>query len=93
MSTKTGLAPRRATVPAVAKLPGTGWMVDERLLLVEDDASIRAATNQPVQLGVCKVPVAAGNGSGGRRFDIAPGDPDASTDTEAGQRSSAAFGR
>jgi two-component system response regulator MtrA len=28
-------------VRAVAYLPGTGWIVDERLLLVEDDASIR----------------------------------------------------
>jgi two-component system, OmpR family, response regulator MtrA len=31
----------RAAVRAVAYLPGTGWIVDERLLLVEDDASIR----------------------------------------------------
>ena len=29
-------------------------------------------------LGICKVPVAAGKGSGGRRFDIHPGHPDAS---------------
>ena len=30
------------------------------------------------QLGVCKAPVAAGRGSGGRRFGIVPGQPDAS---------------
>ncbi|HVK79634.1 MAG TPA: SO2930 family diheme c-type cytochrome, partial [Verrucomicrobiae bacterium] len=28
--------------------------------------------------GVCKLPVAAGSGTGNRRFDIVPGDPDAS---------------
>jgi len=32
----------------------------------------------PVRYGVCKPPVAAGQGSGGRRFDILPGDPDGS---------------
>lgn len=29
-------------------------------------------------LGVCKPPVAAGRGSGGRAYDVSPGDPDAS---------------
>lgn len=33
---------------------------------------------EPSMLGVCKAPVAAGTGSGGRRFAIVPGDPDAS---------------
>ena len=33
---------------------------------------------QPVTYGVNKRPVAAGKGSGGLQFDIAPGDPDAS---------------
>ena len=33
---------------------------------------------EPVRYGVNKRPVAAGKGSGGREFDIAPGDPDAS---------------
>jgi uncharacterized repeat protein (TIGR03806 family) len=33
----------------------------------------------PAMIGVCKAPVAAGTGSGGRRFGIVPGDPDAST--------------
>lgn len=32
----------------------------------------------PVKIGVRKRPVAAGKGSGGRAFDILPGDPDAS---------------
>lgn len=32
----------------------------------------------PARLGVCKGPVAAGQGSGGRRVDILPGDPDGS---------------
>ncbi|HWK64161.1 MAG TPA: SO2930 family diheme c-type cytochrome [Rhizobiaceae bacterium] len=32
----------------------------------------------PVKIGVGKRPVAAGKGSGGREFDILPGDPDAS---------------
>jgi uncharacterized repeat protein (TIGR03806 family) len=32
----------------------------------------------PRRLGVCKIPAAAGRGAGGRRFDIVPGDPDAS---------------
>jgi uncharacterized repeat protein (TIGR03806 family) len=30
------------------------------------------------QLGLCKLPIAAGGGTGGRRFDIAPGQPDES---------------
>ncbi|WP_306250543.1 SO2930 family diheme c-type cytochrome [Parvularcula sp. IMCC14364] len=29
-------------------------------------------------LGICKTPIAAGTGTGGRHFDIVPGDPDAS---------------
>ena len=32
----------------------------------------------PSRLGICKGPVAAGQGSGGRRVDILPGDPDGS---------------
>lgn len=32
----------------------------------------------PVVLGICKTPVAAGNGSGGLRYDILPGQPDES---------------
>lgn len=32
----------------------------------------------PVHYGVCKIPVAAGQGSGGRAFDIVPGKPDES---------------
>jgi uncharacterized repeat protein (TIGR03806 family) len=32
----------------------------------------------PAQLGICKAPVAAGRGSGGRRYGIVPGQPDAS---------------
>ncbi|MDX2169062.1 MAG: SO2930 family diheme c-type cytochrome [Deltaproteobacteria bacterium] len=33
---------------------------------------------EPARYGVCKPPVAAGQGSGGRRYDILPGDPDGS---------------
>jgi uncharacterized repeat protein (TIGR03806 family) len=33
---------------------------------------------QPATFGVCKPPVATGRGSGGRAFDIVPGQPDAS---------------
>lgn len=36
------------------------------------------AQNDPAMLGVCKIPVAAGAGSGGRRYGIVPGQPDAS---------------
>jgi uncharacterized repeat protein (TIGR03806 family) len=39
------------------------------LLAWEDD---------PAHLGVCKVPAAAGPGTGGNSYDIVPGDPDAS---------------
>jgi uncharacterized repeat protein (TIGR03806 family) len=39
------------------------------LLAWEDD---------PQRLGVCKVPAAAGPGTGGHSYDIVPGDPDAS---------------
>ena len=40
------------------------------------DLSIEA-TSGP-ELGVCKLPIAAGSGTGGRLFSIVPGDPDAS---------------
>jgi uncharacterized repeat protein (TIGR03806 family) len=33
---------------------------------------------EPARYGVCKPPVAAGQGSGGRRYDIVPGEPDES---------------
>lgn len=36
------------------------------------------AQTSPVDYGVCKPPVAAGRGSGGRAFGIVPGQPDAS---------------
>jgi uncharacterized repeat protein (TIGR03806 family) len=39
---------------------------------------LRAETTDLFGLGVCRTPVAAGPGSGGRNFDIVPGDPDAS---------------
>jgi uncharacterized repeat protein (TIGR03806 family) len=32
----------------------------------------------PTRLGICKTPVAAGQGSGDRKYDIVPGEPDAS---------------
>ncbi len=39
---------------------------------------LTAAQIDPVQFGVCKPPVAAGGGSGGRQFGIVPGLPDES---------------
>ena len=35
-------------------------------------------TPEGPSLGICKIPVAAGRGSGGRPFNIVPGDPDQS---------------
>ena len=37
-----------------------------------------ASVTDPLRLGVGKAPIAAGKGSGGRKYDIVPGDPDAS---------------
>lgn len=37
-----------------------------------------AATRDPLHLGLCKLPIAAGMGTGDRRSDIVPGQPDAS---------------
>jgi uncharacterized repeat protein (TIGR03806 family) len=37
-----------------------------------------AATQEPLRLGRCKLPIAAGKGTGDRRHDIVPGQPDAS---------------
>jgi uncharacterized repeat protein (TIGR03806 family) len=37
-----------------------------------------AAQTELAKVGVCKPPVATGRGSGGRAYDIVPGDPDAS---------------
>ena len=37
-----------------------------------------ASETDPTKLGVCKPPVAAGEGSGGRPYDVKPGDPDGS---------------
>ncbi|HUH04887.1 MAG TPA: SO2930 family diheme c-type cytochrome [Kofleriaceae bacterium] len=39
---------------------------------------LRAAQTNPYEFGVCKTPVAAGAGSGGRQYNIVPGDPDQS---------------
>ncbi len=39
---------------------------------------LRRVQHDPAKFGVFKSPVASGRGSGGRRFDIAPGDPDGS---------------
>lgn len=39
---------------------------------------LRQTQEQPFAFGVCKGPVAAGDGSGGRQYGIVPGDPDAS---------------
>jgi uncharacterized repeat protein (TIGR03806 family) len=37
---------------------------------------LNAATNEPLRLGRCKLPIAAGMGTGDRRHDIVPGRPD-----------------
>ena len=37
-----------------------------------------AATREPLRLGRCKLPIAAGHGTGGHRFGIMPGQPDES---------------
>jgi uncharacterized repeat protein (TIGR03806 family) len=39
---------------------------------------LQASVTDPVQFGVCKRPVAAGPGAGGRPYDIFPGQPDQS---------------
>ena len=38
----------------------------------------RGSVTDPIQLGICKHPVAAGPAGGGRPADITPGNPDAS---------------
>lgn len=40
--------------------------------------SLLASESDPARYGVCKPPVAAGPGTGGKHHDIVPGDPDAS---------------
>lgn len=40
--------------------------------------SLEASETSPVALGVCKSPIAAGRGTGNRRFGIVPGQPDES---------------
>lgn len=39
---------------------------------------LNAATQDPIRWGVCKAPIAAGQGTGGAQFGIVPGHPDAS---------------
>jgi len=39
---------------------------------------LRVEQTMPVKYGVCKTPVAAGAGSGGRQYNIVPGEPDLS---------------
>ncbi len=39
---------------------------------------LNAATQDPIRWGVCKAPIAAGQGTGGAQFGIVPGNPDAS---------------
>jgi hypothetical protein len=40
--------------------------------------SLEPGVTDAARWGVCKTPVAAGQGSGDRRYDIVPGKPDAS---------------
>jgi uncharacterized repeat protein (TIGR03806 family) len=39
---------------------------------------LHASESDPAKLGVCKIPIATGRGSGAAMFDIVPGQPDAS---------------
>src|SRR5262249_41500426 len=39
---------------------------------------LRYEQNVPGKIGVCRSPVAAGKGTGGRNYDVVPGQPDAS---------------
>jgi len=39
---------------------------------------LRISQTTPVEYGICKFPIAAGTGSGGRPYGIVPGDPDMS---------------
>ncbi len=39
---------------------------------------LQSEENKPANYGVCKVPIAAGNASGGRKYDIHPGSPERS---------------
>ena len=39
---------------------------------------LNAATQDPIRWGVCKAPIAAGQGTGGAQYGIVPGNPDAS---------------
>ena len=39
---------------------------------------LRYEQNEPGKLGVCRSPVAAGKGTGGREYDVVPGHPDSS---------------
>ena len=39
---------------------------------------LRSTVTNPTKLGVCKTPVAAGSGTGGKAVDISPGQPDKS---------------
>lgn len=45
---------------------------------MQSGLDLRLAQKDPAKFGVWKSPVAAGRGSGGRLYDIVPGDPDAS---------------
>lgn len=45
---------------------------------MQSGLDLRLCQTDPVKYGVWKSPVAAGRGSGGRLYDIVPGDPDAS---------------
>ena len=45
---------------------------------MQSGLDLRLEQTNPAQFGVWKSPVAAGRGSGGRLYDIVPGDPDAS---------------
>jgi uncharacterized repeat protein (TIGR03806 family) len=45
---------------------------------MQSGLDLRLAQHEPAKYGVWKSPVAAGRGSGGRLYDIVPGEPDAS---------------
>lgn len=87
-------APSAAEAPSAADWSDEAASLDERARAYLDincahchspsgaaDTSglfLEASTETGLALGICKTPVAAGAGTGGRRFDIVPGRPDES---------------
>ncbi len=86
----TGL-PEMASVPLSARMGGHGAVSEQARAYLDincghchnpDGAAdtsglhLDAATMDSRELGICKPPIAAGQGTGGRAYSIVPGDPD-----------------